>query len=365
MNMYAIAGPIIRMLDAERAHHLAISALRAGLVRCRGKTVDPVLTAQVWGQRFANPIGLAAGFDKNAEVADAMLACGFGFVEIGSVTLRPQSGNPRPRLFRLPEDGAVINRMGFNNDGIEVVARRLASRRERGAPGLVGGNIGPNRDAADPALECAEAAAILAPLVDYLVVNVSSPNTPGLRSLQRRAALKELLVRVREARDRAHMPTPLLVKVAPDLDEDECVDIASVVLASGIDGLIATNTTIERPATLRGRHRGEGGGLSGRPLFARSTEVLATFSRLTGGRLPLIGVGGVSSGADAYAKIRAGASLVQLYSALVWHGPALVARITAELAALLRRDGYSSVAEAVGVDVRGNQAIGVRAGIAP
>lgn len=365
MDTYFIAGPLIRMLDAERAHRLAIFALRAGLVPPRSETADPVLAARVWGRDFANPIGLAAGFDKNAEVADAMLGCGFGFVEIGSVTLRPQAGNPRPRLFRLPEDGAVINRMGFNNEGIEVVARHLASRRERGAPGLVGGNIGPNRDAADPAAACAEAAAILAPLVDYLVVNVSSPNTPGLRSLQRRAALNELLARVREARDGVRMATPLLVKVAPDLSDDECNDIASVVLASGIDGLIATNTTIERPSDLRGRHRGEGGGLSGRPLFARSTEVLATFSRLTGGRLPLIGVGGVSSGADAYAKIRAGASLVQLYTALVWHGPALVGRIAAELAALLRRDGYASVAEAVGADVPGHQANGVRAGTAP
>ena len=261
----------------------------------------------------------------------------------------------------------MINRMGFNNDGLTVVERRLAHRREQGASGLVGGNVGPNRDAADPAAACAGATAVLAPLVDYVVVNVSSPNTPGLRALQRRTAIADLLGRVREARDGAHPATPLLVKVAPDLDEEECADIAQVVLDAGIDGLIATNTTIERPPELRGRHARETGGLSGAPLFARSTRVLADFRRLTGGRLPLIGVGGIASGADAYAKIRAGASLVQLYTALVWDGPALVTRIAADLAALLRRDGFASVSEAVGADVDGgaDEGSSLRAGTAP
>lgn len=365
MNPYALAGPVIRLLDAERAHRLAITALHLDLVPCHRQISHPALAVSLWGRRFDNPIGLAAGFDKNAEVVDALLRCGFGFVEIGTVTPRPQAGNPRPRLFRLPEDQAVINRMGFNNDGVQAVARRLSARRGRARRGLVGGNIGPNRDDIDPAAACAEVAATLAPLVDYLVVNVSSPNTPGLRSLQRREPLAALIGRVREARDRAHCSTPLLVKVAPDLTEEECGDIADVVVDFGLDGLIATNTTVERPATLRGRSRGETGGLSGRPLFARSTEVLATFRRLTGGRIPLIGVGGISSGADAYAKIRAGATLVQLYTALVWQGPALVEGIAAELAALLRRDGFDSVAKAVGVDVDGKDARSVTAGTAP
>jgi dihydroorotate dehydrogenase len=365
MNAYALAGPLIRMLDAERAQGLAIKALRLGLVPGSSRSPDPGLAVSLWGRRFGNPIGLAAGFDKNAEVTDELLRCGFGFVEIGTVTPRPQAGNPRPRLFRLPEDQAVINRMGFNNDGVESVARRLSKRRERGMRGFVGGNIGPNRDAADPAAACAEATAALAPLVDYLVVNVSSPNTPGLRSLQGREPLAALLGQVREARDRAHRSTPLLVKVAPDLTDEACADIAEVALKFGLDGLIATNTTLERPDTLRGRNRGEAGGLSGRPLFARSTEVLATFRRLTGGRLPLIGVGGISSGADAYAKIRAGATLVQLYTALVWQGPALVGRIAAELAALLRRDGFGSVMEAVGVDADGQDVRIARAKTAP
>lgn len=365
MNPYALAGPVIRLLDAERAHRLALTALRLDLVPCHRQAPHPALAVSLWGRRFDNPIGLAAGFDKNAEAADALLRRGFGFVEIGTVTPRPQAGNPRPRLFRLPEDQAVINRMGFNNDGVQAVARRLSARRGRAGRGLVGGNIGPNRDAIDAAAACAEVAATLAPLVDYLVVNVSSPNTPGLRSLQRREPLAALIGRVREARDRAHCATPLLVKVAPDLTEEDCGDIADVVVEFGLDGLIATNTTVERPATLRGRSRGETGGLSGRPLFARSTEVLATFRRLTAGRIPLIGVGGIASGADAYAKIRAGATLVQLYTALVWQGPALVEDIAAELATLLRRDGFDSVMRAVGADVDGKGATSVTAGTAP
>jgi dihydroorotate dehydrogenase len=359
-DYYAIAGRLIRLLDAERAHRLTIAALRRGLVPRAGRVpaagVD--LSVALWGLRFTNPLGLAAGFDKNAEVADAMLALGFGFVEVGTLTPAPQPGNPPPRLFRLPEDAAVINRFGFNNQGVEAAAGRLAWRRRAGRPdsesggGIVGGNVGPNKDAADPAAACADAVAALAPLVDYLVVNVSSPNTPGLRALQRRGDLLRLLERVRAARDAAAAGgrTPLLVKVAPDLTADERADIAEVVLASGIDGLIATNTTVERPAGLVSRHRSEAGGLSGRPLFEKSTAVLADFYRLAGGRLPLIGVGGIASGADAYAKIRAGASLVQLYTALVYHGPGLVGRIARELAELLRRDGFSSVEQAVGAD---------------
>lgn len=362
-DYYAWAGPIIRKLEPERAHRLTIGALRAGLVPRAAPVTESILSTNVWSLRFQNPIGLAAGFDKNAEAPDAMLELGFGFVEVGTVTPRAQSGNPRPRLFRLPEEQAVINRMGFNNDGIAVVASRLAQRREEGRSGPVGGNVGPNKDDVDPAAACAAAVATLCAFVDYLVVNVSSPNTPGLRSLQRRAELARLLEVCREARDRSGMATPLLVKVAPDLSAEERADIAEVILQAGVDGLVATNTTTDRPINLAGRARDEPGGLSGAPLFRRSTDVLADFYRLTDGRLPLIGVGGIGSGAQAYAKIRAGASLLQLYTALIYQGPALVGRIARDLAQLLHRDGFASVAEAVGVDARSPGLL--KAGTAP
>jgi dihydroorotate dehydrogenase len=362
-DYYAWAGPIIRKLDPELAHRFTVRALRAGLVPRAAPVADPLLATKAWNLRFTNPIGLAAGFDKNAEVPDAMLALGFGFIEVGTVTPRAQSGNPRPRLFRLPEDQAVINRMGFNNDGIAVVASRLARRRSEVGRGPVGGNVGPNKDDADPAAACAAAVAGLCAYVDYLVVNVSSPNTPGLRSLQSRTELARLLEICSEARDRTDRTTPLLVKVAPDLSAEQRADIAEVILQAGIDGLVATNTTTERPISLAGRNRAEAGGLSGAPLFERSTRVLADFFRLTDGRLPLIGVGGIGSGAQAYAKIRAGASLLQLYTALIYQGPALVARIASELAQLLRRDGFASIADAVGADVRSRGVL--KAGIAP
>ncbi|MFO1119299.1 MAG: dihydroorotate dehydrogenase (quinone) [Rhodospirillales bacterium] len=352
MDVFAIAGPLLRQLDAERAHRLAIAALRTGLVPRSPVVSDPMLAVRLWNRDFPNPIGLAAGFDKNAEVVDKVLEHGFGFAEAGTVTPRPQRGNPRPRLFRLPEHGAVINRLGFNNQGVAVVARRLAQRRHRGASGIVGGNVGPNRDAADPAAACAEAAAVLAPLVDYVVVNVSSPNTPGLRALQRRTALADLLGRVREARDGAHPETPLLVKVAPDLDEEERADIAQVVLDAGIDGLIATNTTIERPPNLRGRYAREAGGLSGapcshdRPAFCRFPPADPRPVAADRGRRHRLGRRCLHQDLRRCLP-------VQLYTALIWHGPALVARIAADLAALLRRDGFASVAAAVGADVGG------------
>ena len=356
-DYYAWAGPLIRKLEPERAHRLTIRALRGGLVPRVSSGDDPVLATRLWDLRFANPIGLAAGFDKNAEVPDAMLTLGFGFVEIGTVTPQPQSGNPRPRLFRLAEDRAVINRMGFNNDGIAVVSRRLERRRDAGRSGLVGANVGPNKGDADPAATCAMAVKALCPLVDYLVVNVSSPNTPGLRALQRRSELTRMLGAGLEARDRLGSKTPLLVKVSPDLSGEERAEIAEVVLQTAVDGLVATNTTIERPAGLTGRSRDEAGGLSGAPLFERSNEVLADFYRLTQGKLPLIGVGGIGSGAQAYTKIRAGASLVQLYTALVYEGPSLVPRVARELSELLRRDGFSSVTDAVGADLRSPRSI--------
>jgi len=339
---------LLRRLDPETAHRLTVAALRLGLGPRQREPEDPLLATEVWGRRFPNPLGLAAGFDKHAEAMAALLRLGFGFVEVGSITPRPQPGNPRPRVFRLPEDGAVINRYGFNSQGLEAAARRLAAWRAGKREGLVGINLGKNKESADAAADYVAGARRLAPFADYLVVNVSSPNTPGLRALQGRGELERLVAAVRAALPTP--PPPLLLKIAPDLTPADLEDIAAVALEAPLDGLIVSNTTIERPASLRGHHRGEAGGLSGRPLFEPSTRVLAETYRLTGGRLPLIGVGGVSSGVEAYAKLRAGASLVQLYSALVYQGPGLVARIKAELAACLRRDGLSGPAAAVGLD---------------
>ncbi|MGA8295306.1 MAG: quinone-dependent dihydroorotate dehydrogenase [Rhodoplanes sp.] len=355
--LYRLARPALHVIDPEQAHRLAIAALKHGLLRPHAEPDDPVLATQVWGLSFANPIGLAAGFDKQAEVIDPMLGFGFGFVEAGTVTPEPQPGNPGKRLFRLDEDAAVINRFGFNSEGLAVFAQRLAARRRASqTPGIVGANVGKNRDSADAAADYEKGVAAVTPFADYIVVNVSSPNTPGLRGLQARAPIEDLLRRVLAARAQAIpaplRPPPLLAKVGPDLDENELRDIADVALATGIDGLVVGNTTLARPATLRSRHRGEAGGLSGRPLMEPSTECLRRFYRVTEGRIPIIGCGGVSSGADAYAKIRAGASLVQLYTALVFHGPGLVATIKRDLARLLRGDGFSHVADAVGVGAR-------------
>jgi dihydroorotate dehydrogenase len=353
VDTYRLVWPLLRLIEPETAHRLSVAALKAGLVPSPKRFEDPILEVDLCGLTVPNPVGLAAGFDKDAEVADRMLAQGFGFVEVGTVTPRPQGGNPRPRLFRLEADRAVINRFGFNNQGLEAVGRRLAERRRLGRPGIVGANVGPNRDSPDPVADCAAGVGAFAGLADYLVINVSSPNTPGLRDLQGRRALEGLLAAALAARaETGAAAPPLLVKIAPDLASENLRDIAEVALAAGIDGLIATNTTVERPAGLVGRHRDETGGLSGRPLFEPSTAVLADLYRLTEGRLPLIGVGGISSGADAYAKIRAGASLVQLYTALVYEGPRLVGRINRDLAGRLRADGFSSVAEAVGSGVR-------------
>lgn len=314
---------------------------------------DPVLHMRIWGRSFPNPIGMAAGFDKDAEVYDSLLQSGFGFVEVGSITPEPQPGNPKPRLFRLPQDNALINRMGFNSRGLARVRQRLEKRRHL-RHGIVGVNLGKNRNGEAEA-DYARGVRELAAYADYLVINVSSPNTPGLRALQSAVALRSLIAAVQQARDEAgtdDSPPPLLLKVAPDLTPEDRQDIADVAAGSGIDGLIVGNTTISRPP-LHGAHAGEIGGLSGAPLFALSTEVLRDMYRLTEGRIPLIGVGGIASGADAYAKIRAGASLVQLYTALVYQGPGLLRRMKSELAQLLRRDGFASPAEAVGADHRG------------
>ncbi len=350
MEPFRILLAALRRLDPERAHRLTIRALRARLGPVVRRPDPPTLAIRLWGLDFSNPIGLAAGFDKNAEVVEPMLRLGFGFVEVGTVTPRPQRGNPRPRLFRLREDGAVINRLGFNNAGLEAAARRLARSRS----GIVGVNIGCNRDSADAVADYTLCAQRLAPLADYLVINVSSPNTPGLRALQSRERLAALVAAVRAAATASchGRPPPLLVKIAPDLAESDRRDIAGLALDGGIDGLVVSNTTVARPSGLKSVYRNEKGGLSGRPLFAPSTALLAEMYLRTEGRIPLVGVGGVASGADAYAKIRAGASLVQLYTALVYEGPGLVRRIKEGLVRRLAEDGFASLSEAVGADHR-------------
>jgi dihydroorotate dehydrogenase len=341
--LHTLATHALQVLPAEDAHRTTIAALKTGLGP-RAAAEDPMLAVEIAGLRLPNPVGLAAGFDKNAEVPKAMLAAGFGFVECGTVTPLAQAGNPRPRLFRLTEDEAVINRMGFNNAGLERFAANLA---RRGA-GLVGANIGANKDAADRIGDYVIGLRRLWGLADYFTVNVSSPNTPGLRALQTGAALHELLGRLAEARAALAGPAPVFLKVAPDLEAAEIEAVAEAVAANRFDGIVVGNTTLSRPGELASGHRVEAGGLSGSPLMALSTRVLGEFHQAAKGRFALIGVGGIASGADAYAKIRAGASAVQLYSALVFQGPGLVTAIRRELRARLAADGFARLAEAVG-----------------
>ena len=354
MDFYRLLLPVLRRFETEDAHRFALWGLKSGLAGLFYKPApdDPVLATALWGKTFRNPVGLAAGFDKNAEVSDAALKLGFGFVEVGGVTPKPQPGNPRPRLFRLDADRAVINRMGFNNEGAAVVAGRLSRRQHSLGPVAV--NLGKNKDAADAAADYAMLAETLAPLADFLVLNVSSPNTPGLRALQHTEALIGIVRAARAARDRAIIaaPPPLLLKIAPDLDSAEIADIARVAMDEKLDGIVISNTTVSRPASLLSPLHTESGGLSGAPLLESSTRLLRRMYELTGGAIPLIGVGGIGGGADAYAKIRAGASLVQFYSAMVFEGPGLVGRIKHELAVLLKRDGFRNVSEAVGADHR-------------
>jgi len=345
--LFDLATALLRRLPAETAHGLALCAVARGFGP-RVSAERPHLSQTLWGRRFPNPLGLAAGLDKDAEAPAGFLKAGFGFVEIGTVTPLPQAGNPRPRLFRLVEDAALINRMGFNNRGLARARERLATRDR--AAGIVGANVGKNKDQSDAVADYVAGVTALAPLSDYLTINISSPNTPGLRALQAKAPLIELVDAVRAARDALALadPPPLLVKVAPDLSAEERAAVAEVALEHGVDGLIVSNTTVARPDTLRSPHKGETGGLSGAPLRELALEALVDFRRLTGGRLPLIGVGGIASGADAYARIRAGASLVQLYTALIYGGPGLIARILDELDARLVRDGFARIEDAVG-----------------
>ncbi len=344
-GLHDLAAVALRTLDPEDAHRLTIRALALGLGP-RAPAPDPILATTVAGLSLPSAVGLAAGFDKNAEAFGPMLAAGFGFVECGTVTPLPQSGNPRPRLFRLSEDQAVINRMGFNNAGLEAFAARLA---RPGRPGPVGANIGANKDSEDRIGDYVTGLKRLWGLADWFTLNISSPNTPGLRALQTRAALEELLGRAAETRDTllATGAVPLFLKVAPDLDDAEIEAIVETVLAFGISGIIVANTTISRPG-LRSPLSGETGGLSGAPLRDLAQSVLGRFSDAAAGRLPLIGVGGIASGADAYVRIRAGASAVQLYSALVYAGPGLAVRLGRDLAARLRADGFRTLTEAVG-----------------
>jgi dihydroorotate dehydrogenase len=348
-----LSRPLMRALDPEDAHALAIKALRY-MPLSRAVPDAPALAVRAFGLNFPNPIGLAAGFDKNAQVPDALLRLGFGFVEVGTVTPRAQTGNPRPRLFRLETDGAVINRLGFNNEGAPAMLARLAARARAHEGGIVGVNIGANRDSADRAEDYVRLIESFAAVAGYFTVNVSSPNTPGLRDLQQASALDGLLARVIDARERVRPragPTPVLLKIAPDLTLSELDDVVGIARKHRVDGMIVGNTTIGRPASLRERGKsGEAGGLSGRPLFKLSTRVLAeTFVRAEGA-FPLIGVGGIDSGPTAIAKIKAGATLVQLYTALVFRGIALLSEIKADLAAALKRGHRDSLAAMVGVD---------------
>ena len=346
---YKMGTAGMRMLPAEAAHKTTIKALRAGLGPVAIKTASPELVTHVGGLTLPNPIGLAAGFDKDCHVPDAMLAAGFGFVECGTVTPRPQIGNPKPRLFRLIEDKAVINRMGFNNGGLEDFKSRLTARQ--GKDGIVGANLGANKDSADRVEDYVQGLKSLWGLSDYFTINISSPNTPGLRDLQNEAAMDELLGRIAEARAEltGDKPSyPIFLKVAPDVDVGEIERIVEQARMYGMNAIIISNTTIARPDTLQSAHKGEGGGLSGAPLFEKSTEVLKEFYAAAQGKIDLIGVGGISNGAQAYAKIRAGAKAVQLYSALVFQGPGLVTEINRDLKARLKADGFNSIGEAVG-----------------
>lgn len=335
--------PLMRGLDAETAHGLALRGLALGLAGRDSATDAANLATRAFGLDFRNPIGLAAGFDKDAVAILPLLRLGFGFVEAGTVTPRPQAGNPRPRLFRLTEDAAVINRMGFNNAGLDCYLARLRDLR-RPLPGVLGANVGVNKEGADPERDYPALCRAVAPHADYVTINISSPNTPGLRDLQGEERLASIL----DAVAPRALGKPVLVKLAPDLAEDALGPIIEVCVTHGVAGLIISNTTIARPETLRSANRIEAGGLSGAPLFVRSTEMLARAHHLAAGRLALIGAGGVASGEQAYRKIRAGACLVQLYSGFAYAGPALIGRIKRELSDLLARDGFARVADAVG-----------------
>ena len=339
----AAAMPLMRLLDAETAHGLALRALRLGLAGGDSRPDDPRLAVSAFGLSFSNPIGLAAGFDKDAVALAPLGRLGFGFVEAGTVTPRPQPGNPRPRLFRLEQDAAVINRMGFNNGGLAGYVANFRAARPRAVP--LGANVGVNKEGAVPERDYPALVAAVAPHADYIVINVSSPNTPGLRSLQAAERLSPILAAIRL--DVARHP-PLLVKLAPDINDAELPDIVEACAGGGVAGLVVSNTTTARPPGLRSRNASQAGGLSGAPLFAASTAMLSRVAKLARGRMVLVGVGGVMNGRQALAKLRAGATLVQLYTGFALHGPALIPRIKAELLAALEQDGFANAEAAIG-----------------
>ncbi|KAG9146307.1 hypothetical protein Leryth_008004 [Lithospermum erythrorhizon] len=373
-----LVNPFFAFLDPEVAHTLAVKAAARGWVPIEKRPDPSILELEVWGKRFSNPIGLSAGFDKNAEAVEGLLGLGFGFVEVGSVTPIPQEGNPKPRIFRLKKEGAIINRYGFNSEGIVAVAKRLGAQHGKrkletsstsatseedvkhggkAGPGILGVNLGKNKTSEDAAADYVQGVHTLSQYADYLVINVSSPNTPGLRQLQGRKQLKDLVKKVQAARDEMQWgeegPPPLLVKIAPDLSRQDLEDIAAVAIALRLDGLIISNTTIQRPDSVNQNPLAqEAGGLSGKPLFKLSTDILKEMYILTKGKVTLIGCGGVSSGEDAYKKVRAGATLIQLYTAFAYGGPALIPKMKAELVQCLERDGYKSISEAIGADYR-------------
>jgi dihydroorotate dehydrogenase len=352
LDLYPLLRPLLFSLDAELAHHLGINAVKHGLSPYYENNTIPSLHTNICGLNFPNPVGLAAGLDKQAEAITGMFGFGFGSIELGSITPHPQPGNPKPRLFRIEKAEAIINRFGFNSDGFEVCRSRIAAYRTKNTnkppQGILGINIGKNKDSTDATPDYTAGISTFAPYADYLTINISSPNTPGLRDLQGREAMNSLLHQVMSARNNATRKPPVFVKIAPDLDESQMHDIAETALFSGIDGLIIGNTTLTRPGNIPPQLANKAGGLSGKPLFELSTKILARMYRLTNGKIPLIGCGGIASGTDAYTKICAGASLVQLYSALIYQGPSLIPRINRELATLLERDGFTSVAQAVG-----------------
>ena len=349
MSLYRILRPLLFTLPPETAHQLTVNGLRLLGAMGRPKSDAAILRQTVLGHDFDNPFGMAAGFDKNGEAISGVHRIGFGFAEIGTLTPLPQPGNPTPRVFRLTAERALINRLGFNNRGQMDALARLENWREKSPQARpVGVNIGANKEAVDRIADYDIGAQRFAALADYLTVNISSPNTPGLRDLQSGEAAGEIMRRVRAAAP----DIPVLVKIAPDMSHDDAIGLAELAQAENIDGLIISNTTLARDGVASSRHKDEAGGVSGAPVFDMATDMLRAVYRASGGKLTLIGVGGVSSAAAAYAKIRAGASLVQLYTGLVYEGPGLVTRMKSELAQMLRADGFSNIAEAIGADAR-------------
>ncbi|GAB6021366.1 hypothetical protein CHUAL_003974 [Chamberlinius hualienensis] len=346
--------PAVRKLDPETSHRLAILACKwvpTFLIKTK-QTDDNILEIKLWNRTFTNPIGLAAGFDKHGEAVQALHALGFGFVEVGSITPLPQPGNPKPRVFRLELDRAVINRYGFNSDGHEVVKQRLEpiSNLPVSDRGILAINLGQNKTTTEPWIDYAKGVTTFGPMADFLVVNISSPNTPGLRSLQKRQALEHLIDKVLEARNQTFSNVPVLIKIAPDLNDEELSDIAQIAIKKRVDGIVISNTTVTRPDSLKSSSKSEIGGLSGAPLKQISTDMIRRTYKLTKGCIPIVGVGGIQSGQDAYEKIRAGASLIELYSVLVYEGPPVVQQVKQELTALLKCDGFTNIADAVGVE---------------